>query len=59
MKIIKFSQARDRLRRVLDTCSETGEPVCIQSVKNQMIIISKDKFDSMEKQIKDKESKCE
>ena len=53
MKLIKFSQARDTLRRLLDTCEETGEPVCIQSINNQMIVISKAKYDSMEKQIKE------
>ena len=49
MKVIKFSAARKRLRETLDECERTEEPVLIDSINNQMIIVSKKMFDEMNK----------
>lgn len=54
MKIITYTEMKTNLRKTLDECERTEIPVCIMSRNNQMIVISKSKFDSMEKQIKDK-----
>ena len=54
MKIITYTEMKTNLRKTLDECERTEIPVCIMSRNNQMIVISKAKFDSMEKQIKDK-----
>jgi PHD/YefM family antitoxin component YafN of YafNO toxin-antitoxin module len=51
MKVVKYSAVRKRLRELLDECESTNEPLMIDSVNNQMIVISKAKFDSMNKQI--------
>ena len=54
MKSIKYSNARQTLRTVIDDCVNNNEPVIIESKNNQVVIISKDKFDSMVKQLESK-----
>ncbi len=53
MKIITYTEMKTNLRKTLDECERTNEPVCICSRNNQMIVISKAKYDSMNKQIKE------
>ena len=52
MKIVTSSAARTRLRELLDECELTNEPICINSIKNQMIVISKAQYDTMINKIK-------
>ena len=52
MKIVNYSAARKRLRELLDECELTNEPICINSIKNQMIVISKTQYDTMINKIK-------
>jgi len=47
MKVIKYSAARKRLREVLDECVRTEEPVLIDSINNQVVVVSKKMFDEM------------
>ena len=54
MKSIKYSNARQTLRTVIDECVNNKQPVIIESRHNQVVIISKDKFDSMVKQLESK-----
>ena len=54
MKIINYSYARKFLRAVIDEVVSSDEPTCIVSKNNQVVIISKDKFDSMVKQLESK-----
>ena len=54
MKVINYSAARKNLRSVIDEVVETGIPTCITSKSNQVVIISKDEFDSMVKQLESK-----
>ena len=49
MKVIKFSAARKRLRETLDECVLTEEPVLIDSINNQVVVVSKKVFDEMMK----------
>ena len=52
MKIVNYSAARKRLRELLDECELTNEPICINSIKNQMIVVSKAQYDTMINKIK-------
>ena len=54
LKSIKYSNARQTLRTVIDDCVNNNEPVIIESKNNQVVIISKDKYDSMVKQLESK-----
>ena len=45
MKIINYTEAKTNLRKTLDVCEETNEPVCIVSRNNHMVIISKELYD--------------
>ena len=47
MKIINYTEAKTNLRKTLDECELTNEPVCIVSRNNQMVIISKAQYDMM------------
>ena len=47
MKTINYSAARQELRKLLDECEQTNNPVCIVSRNNQMIVISKAQYDMM------------
>jgi len=49
MKVIKFSAARKRMREMLDECERTEEPVLIDSINNQMVVVSKKMFDEIMK----------
>ena len=53
MKVVNFSAARKRLREVLDVCEQTDEPVLINSINNQMIVISKVRYDNMINKLKE------
>ena len=45
MKIIKYTEARLNLRRVLDQVADSGNPTCVISKNNQVVIIPKDIYD--------------
>ncbi len=52
MKTIKYSNARQTLRTVIDDCVNNNEPVIIESKANDVVIISKAQYDIMQEQIK-------
>ena len=47
MKVVKFCAFRAKLRIILDECERTNEPVMVESINNQMVVISKEKYDMM------------
>lgn len=47
MKTIKYSNARQTLRKVIDDCVNNSEPVIIESKANEVVIISKAQYDMM------------
>jgi len=47
MKTIKYSNARQTLRKVIDDCVNNNEPVMIKSKANDVIVISKAKYDEL------------
>lgn len=47
MRIIKYSAARQNLRRELDTVVENSEPTCIVSKDNQVVLMSKKDYDAI------------
>ena len=47
MKIISYTEMKTNLRKTLDECEQTNNPVCIVSRNNQMIVISKAQYDMM------------
>jgi prevent-host-death family protein len=51
MKIINYTEAKTNLRKTLDECERTSEPVCIVSRNNQMVVISKAQYEMMINQI--------
>lgn len=61
MKQYNAAHFRRNMSKTFDHCEKSNEPLLITTRKDgrdepqQMIVISKAKFDSMEKQIKDKE----
>ena len=58
MKVINSSRFRSFMRAELDLIETNDEPLCITTVRKgesqQMVIISKDKYDSMVKQLESK-----
>jgi prevent-host-death family protein len=44
MDIINYTYARANLKKVMDSASLTGEPTLIISKKNQVVIMSKSKY---------------
>ncbi len=52
MKIVSYSKARLELRSVLDEVSNSGEPTCVISKSNQVVIISKKMYDEIIEGIK-------
>ena len=50
MKIIKYTEARNNLRNVLDECNKTNEAICILSKNSQAVIMSQSKYDSIVEQ---------
>ena len=60
MKQYNSTYFRRFMNKVFNACEESNEPVVITTNKNerdepqQMVIISKDKFDSMVKQLESK-----
>ena len=51
MKIINYTEAKTNLRKTLDECERTSEPVCIVSRNNQMMLMPKAQYDMMINQI--------
>ena len=51
MKIINYTEAKTNLRKTLDECELTSEPVCIVSRNNQMVIISKAQYDKDKREL--------
>lgn len=47
MKIINYSEARTKLRSVLDEVDQTNEPTFIISKNNQVVVLSKDMYELM------------
>ena len=47
MKIIKYTEARLSLRKVLDQVVESNEPTCIVSKSSQVVIVSKSEYDRL------------
>ncbi len=47
MNIIKYSWARQNLKKVIDDVSNSEIPTCIISKGSQVVIISKDKYFDM------------
>lgn len=45
MKIIKYTEARLNLRKVLDEVANTDTPTCIISKNSQVVIVSKSEYD--------------
>lgn len=45
MKIIKYTEARLNLRKVLDQVADSGNPTCVISKNSQVVIIPKDIYD--------------
>lgn len=53
MKVIKYSEARNNLRSVLDTVSQSCEPTCIVSNNGQAVLMDKAQYDAMIQLIKE------
>ena len=51
MKTVKYSNARQNLRAVIDECVNNNEPVIIQSKSCEVIMVSKSYYDDMSKSI--------
>ena len=51
MEVINYTYARQNLKKVMDDCSESGEPTVIISKRNQVVMISKAKYYDMVKVI--------
>jgi prevent-host-death family protein len=51
MRIIKYSAARENLRKELDIVAESSQPTCIVSKSNQVVLISKKEYDAIMKRI--------
>jgi len=49
MKTVKYSNARQNLRTVIDECVDNDEPVIIQSKSCEVIMVSKSHYDDMAK----------
>ena len=49
MKIINYSEARANLRAEIDSVVENSEPTCIVSRKNQVVVMSKEDYDILNK----------
>ena len=47
MKIIKYTEARLNLRKVLDQVANDNESTCIVSKNSQVVIVSKSQYDKM------------
>ena len=47
MKIINYTEARENLRRELDLVVDNSEPTCIVSRGNQVVMMSKDDYDTL------------
>ena len=47
MKIINYTQARLNLRKMIDEVVESKTPTCIVSKNNQVVVISKAKYDEL------------
>ncbi len=47
MRIVKYSEVRENLRRELDLVIDNCEVTCVVSKKNQVVMIGKDEYDSM------------
>ena len=50
MKIIKYTEARLNLRKVLDQVANDNESTCVVSKSSQVVIISKSQYDKMIKE---------
>ena len=47
MRIVKYSEARENLRRELDLVVDNSEPTCVISKNNQVVMMSKSDYDTM------------
>lgn len=52
MKIRKYSEVRNNLRRELDLVVDDCEPTCVVSKNNQVVMMSKEQYDDIIKKIK-------
>lgn len=51
MNIVKYTEARKKLRSVLDDVVNTEIPTCIVSKDSQVVVITKDQYDRVSKAI--------
>lgn len=57
MRIVQFTDARRELRSELDIVAKTNKETVIKSIKNQVILMSKERYEFLLNKIKELESK--